>query len=140
MFARLTACLLLGCFAFWASGAALYAHERLERSGPAGDDEALVGQGSTAAAAPDSPGSADSSASPVRAHSHHREHQHDRENCRVCQLLATMKADRGAVPSLLESHQIVVVNALRPQSRPPVVFSFGFAPIRGPPHARPACA
>ena len=119
--ARLNRFLLLACFAFWACGAALYLHERLEHGGGAEDESPLAASAAGAGAAPAPEGG------------HDRPHHHDHDKCPVCQALTSMKADRASGPVLLESHRPLAATLHPLRRRPPVVFCLPSAPIRGPP-------
>src|SRR5579862_925340 len=104
--------LLLGALLFWASGAAMNLHERLEHG------EAAIAK-ATAEASHD-------------GNSKHRDpHEHD--DCPTCQLLAHMQVDHVAPPILVCVHLPIQYLPQRPDRRPLIADALTFAPIRGPP-------
>src|SRR5258708_2157744 len=112
--------LLLACFAYWASGAALFVHERLEHAD---------GEGGAVIAACSQPTTA------LDKSTDHKRPHHDHDDCPTCQLLAHMSVNRSAPPPPV-CVQLPRIGAISPVDwRAPVAMAMTFAPIRAPPVA-----
>jgi hypothetical protein len=119
MLSRSLKFVLLACIVIWTSGAAQYAHERLEHAGHA---EAMA-----------SGRCSDENCQNCPANHHKHSAPDDHDDCPTCQLLAHLTADRVMPPAAVCAHLPAFDTVAIPEARPTVLVILPSAPIRGPP-------
>jgi hypothetical protein len=116
--------LLLGTFAFWASGTAKYTHEQLEHHGRDAsvdnddDDDDSVATPVPVSSAPTQPG---------------QEQKHEHHPCPICQMMAAMSVDRSAPPALPQLVTDCVATIEIVDHAAPDLHTRYVLPARGPP-------
>jgi hypothetical protein len=123
MFSRSINFLLLFSIVCWGTGAAQCIHKHVEHA-EQGDEEI-----------PDAASALRASASTNRDQRHHP-HEHD--DCPTCQMLAHMAAVRTESPPLICIELPTFPNPVSGNRLLPVVDSYSYVPIRGPP--TPPCS
>lgn len=120
--------LLLGSFAFWASGTAKYVHEQIEHHGhdcsldDDDDDDDSLPPALADAAVPAAPSQQSHSAPATPKHP-----------CMVCQMLAAMVSDHAAPPVITPPPLPLLGTLIVPNWAAPALRSCSTLQARGPP-------